>query len=158
MIRAVSAPVRLLSRRSRHVAAVREHKTSTQLTSMEPFNPFAARTCRDCLLVQPRDVSGGSVNFRNTLITRPAPMPGSMKRDARSKQRPAWFASADTGPIPPEGRNHRPSLFEPARTQLVFRRDVPRDGAIAGHRVQFPGGIRRGVLCQKNRTLTAIAT
>jgi len=61
MIRAVSAPVRLLTRRSRHVAAVREHKTSTQLTSMEPFNPFAVRICRGCLLVQPRDVSRGSV-------------------------------------------------------------------------------------------------
>jgi len=36
---------------------------------MEPLNPFAARICRDWILVQPRDVSRGSINFQNTLFS-----------------------------------------------------------------------------------------
>src|SRR5215813_10030801 len=67
-----------------------------------------------------------------------------------------FLRAADAGAIPPEGRNHWSAFFQPARTQLVLRRDIPRDGPVASHRVQFGGGVGRGLLRQEDRTLTAI--
>ena len=49
-----------------------------QLNSMEPFYPLVAYVCRDCLLVQLQEYVAPEHIFRNTLISQPIRMPGSI--------------------------------------------------------------------------------
>ena len=70
---------------------------------------------------------------------------------------PAFFRTSDARTSRTHGGDDQPSFHQPARTKLVFRRDLSRDGPVARHRVQFPPRAGRGVLRQKDRTLMAIA-
>ena len=70
---------------------------------------------------------------------------------------PAFFRTSDARTSRTHGGDDQPSFHQPARTKLVFRRDISRDGPVARHRLQRPREVGGGVLRQKDRILTGTA-